>query len=109
MQGARIAAVRAFERGGDRFQFQHRVLRGGVLRRNGEKFPDAGRRISKTRWNPLFSCSDSTIRMIPSVSASSCMSQRSRQLKQGSMLAMMSPASATVLLRSMCGTVGVFL
>ena len=35
--------------------------------------------------------------------------QRSRQLKQGSMLAMMRPASATLLLRSMKGTVGVFL
>ena len=35
--------------------------------------------------------------------------QRSRQLKQGSMLAMMRPASATVLPRSMWGTVGVFL
>ncbi len=33
----------------------------------------------------------------------------SRQLKQGSMLAMMSPASATELPRSMKGTVGVFL
>ena len=37
------------------------------------------------------------------------MHQRSRQLKQGSMLAMMRPASATVLPRSMNGMVGVFL
>ena len=66
--------------------------------------------ISSTREKPFFSF----LRLLPddlqdALGQSQLVHQRSRQLKQGSMLAMMSPASATVLPRSMKGTVGVFL
>lgn len=66
------------------------------------------RLISSTRVKPFFLASSFTMLIIPSVIASSCI-YLSRQLKHGSMLATISPASATVLFLSMKGTVGVFL
>ena len=66
------------------------------------------RRMESTFTLPQRAASLSTMETTPCMIDSSCI-YLSRQEKQGSMLAMMSPASATVLPRSMCGTVGVFL
>ena len=66
---------------------------------------------ASTRVNRRACASWETMSIMPFAMASSCIRRAhlSRQLKHGSMLAMMSPASATVLPRSMNGTVGVFL
>ena len=62
------------------------------------------RSILSTRRKPFSAASRSQTALSPARA-----SHLSRQLKQGSILAMMSPASATVFPRSIYGTVGVFL
>ena len=66
-------------------------------------------RISRIFRAPCASAAGTAVRRIPSVMASSCIFRhRSMQEKQGSMLATIRPASATVLPRSITGRVGAF-
>ena len=112
------AAASAFESRWNCLQNESGVLSRGILRHQREEFLNAARDHTGVFPDPKMNLQNmgKTVFLLlggDDAENSFCQCQLvhylSRQLKQGSMLAMISPASATVLLRSMCGTVGVFL
>ena len=114
------AAGSAAEYSGNCVKHEPRVLCRRSLRRIWEKFLQAfwfDARIFPKPYRNLFNSAEAVFRLLFLNNADNSLGKRqlmhqsylSRQLKHGSMLAIISPASATVLPLSMWGIVGVFL